>query len=410
MAACLVVLGEAMKRSLKTPRPEFLHRRISARRITLLISTFLLMSLIFSGIGFAIQRSIQQLLTEELRHSALNTAIAASAFIEADLAPYEALWEKDSYETGDYDALYYQKMQTILRDIRKETNVAFIYTMKKAAEEKVMYLLDGEDPESALFSPIGTLEKMDPYQKSVLDGKGPGSTGMLFWEGWGEFITGNAPIRSDDGRILGFVGVDIGTATVTALMSRVDLVIRLVAVLMILLSTLYTYRIVEDRFKAYHEDYLTKLYNRRHHDRQLEMQIRKVRKKGGFLSVMMIDVDHFKNINDDHGHETGDRMLRYVADVIRRNLSITDVCSRIGGDEFNVILPGVSLEETKKAAAGILKELEFQQGDLKVSVSIGAAQWKENMDRSMLTEAADQAMYEAKRAGRNQVYVLEEFE
>lgn len=398
-----------MKKILNILKLEVLIRRISLRKYTLFISTFLLMSLIFSGIGFAIQRSIQGLLTEELRHSAVNTAIAAAAFIEADLAPYEALWEKDSYESGSYDAVYYQKMQRILRQIRKETNVAFIYTMKKVSEDTVLYLLDGEDPESAFFSPIGTTEKMDPYQRSVLEGHGAESTGMLHWEGWGEFLTGNAPIRSVDGEVLGFVGVDISTETVIGLMKRVDLLIRLVAVFLILLSTIYTFKILEDRFKAYHEDYLTKLYNRRHHDRQLEMQIRKARKKGGRLSVMMIDVDHFKSINDDHGHEAGDRMLRYVADVIRRNLSITDVCSRIGGDEFNIILPGATLSDAEKVAARILEALEAPQGDLRVSVSIGAAAWQEAMDPAMLSEAADRAMYEAKRAGRNQFQGIEQY-
>lgn len=122
---------------------------------------------------------------------------------------------------------------------------------------------------------------------------------------------------------------------------------------------------------------------------------------------MMIDVDNFKNINDFHGHETGDQMLRYVAEVIRRNLRKTDISSRIGGDEFNIILPGTSLEDTKKVATRILSELEENEEGLKISVSIGAAKWEDTMDSSLLTKTADEAMYKAKESGRNQVQVIQ---
>lgn len=124
---------------------------------------------------------------------------------------------------------------------------------------------------------------------------------------------------------------------------------------------------------------------------------------------MMIDVDDFKAINDYYGHEAGDRMLKYVAGVISSNLRKTDISSRIGGDEFNIILPGTSLEDTKKIASRIISDLESRQDQHKVSVSIGVAKWEKSMDSLILTKMADQAMYKAKESGRNQVQVVHEY-
>ncbi len=398
-----------MEQKIKLSCMESLFSSISSKKHTIFISILILVTLVFSGVGFLIHRSVQKLLIENLRYSATNTAVTAASFIEGEIEPYIALTEVESYSEGSYDADYYNKMQGILRSIKEDANIGFIYTMKKASEENVMYLLDGEDAESELFSPLGSTEKMDTYQKEVLSEKRAVSTLLIHWEGWGDYISGLAPIRDKSDNVIGFAGVDIGTETIIYMMNRVDRVILVVALFIIMFVTFYTYKIIEDRSTAYNEDYLTKLYSRRHHDRQLEMHIRKMNRKGGDLSIMMIDVDDFKTINDYYGHEAGDRMLKYVAGVISSNLRKTDISSRIGGDEFNIILPGTSLEDTKKIASRIISDLESRQDEHKVSVSIGVAKWEKSMDSLILTKMADQAMYKAKESGRNQVQVVHEY-
>lgn len=385
---------------------EPLFSTISSRKYKVFLTILILVTMVFSGIGILIHRSVQRLLIENLSYASLDTAVTAASFIEGEIEPYEAFSEVETYTEGFYDADYYNKMQKIFRKIKEETNLGFIYTMKKVSDETVMYLLDGESPESDQFSPLGSTEKMDSYMKGVLSGKRSVSTQLIRWEGWGDYITGLAPITNRNEIVIGFVGVDIGTETIVKMMDRVDSVIRVVAVFIIILVTFYTYKIIEDRSKAYNEDYLTKLYSRRHHDRQLDMHIRKLNRKGGDLSIMMIDVDDFKTINDFYGHEAGDKMLKYVAGVIKGNLRKTDISSRIGGDEFNIILPGTSLEDTEKVALRIISDLESRKDELKVSVSIGVAKWEKSMDSSILTKIADQAMYKAKESGRNQVQVV----
>lgn len=384
---------------------EPLFYSISSRKLSIFLTILLLVMLVFTGIGILIHGSVQRLLIEELRYTALNTAVTAASFIEGEIEPYEAFTEAEAYTEGSYDADYYDKMQSIFRKIKKETNLGFIYTMKKVSDDTVMYLLDGEDPKTTQFSPLGSTEKMDAYMKEVLYENRAVGTHLIHWEGWGDYITGLAPIKGENENVIGFAGVDIGTDTIVKMMKKVDRVILLVAVFIIILVTFYTYKIIEDRSTAYNEDYLTKLYSRRHHDRQLEMHIKKLNRKGGELSIMMIDVDDFKTINDFYGHEAGDKMLKYVAGVIGSNLRKTDISSRIGGDEFNIILPDTSLEDAKKAALRIISDLESKQDDLKVSVSIGVAKWEKSMNSSILTKTADQAMYKAKQSGRNQVQV-----
>ncbi|HSR04161.1 MAG TPA: hypothetical protein VLM88_06210, partial [Proteiniclasticum sp.] len=131
---------------------EPLFSSISSRKQTIFLTILLLVMLVFSGIGILIHRSVQRLLIEDLRYATLNTAVTAASFIGGEIEPYEAFTEAEAYTEGFYDADYYNKMQNIFRKIKKETNLGFIYTMKKVSDDTVMYLLDGEDPESTQFS------------------------------------------------------------------------------------------------------------------------------------------------------------------------------------------------------------------------------------------------------------------
>ena len=380
---------------------------LSSRRTLVFGSILLLAAFLFSGIGLLIHNSIQTLIINELTQSSINTAVTAAAFIEADIASYEKLNEISDYENGQYDRDYYDHMQKIFRKIRKETGVDFIYTVKKVSDHKMAYILDGEDPESELFSPLGSLDELSDFEIQVFENGETISTGMRNWEGWGDYLSGFSPIINSEGVVIGIIGADKSSDSLSYLMSSVDLIIILVALFMILLTTIYTYKIVHERAVAYNVDYLTKLSSRRYHDLQLRHRIDHLNHKGGDLSMMMIDVDNFKIINDEYGHEMGDHMLRHVAEIIRGNLRKSDISSRIGGDEFNIILPDTTLEEARKIADRIISEVQGTVAEFKISVSIGLATWVKEMNAIDITRLADMAMYKAKASGRNQVQVVQ---
>jgi len=155
-------------------------------------------------------------------------------------------------------------------------------------------------------------------------------------------------------------------------------------------------------------DPLTGLYNQRYLMRHLRGLLESAQKSG--LAVLMIDVDHFKLVNDAYGHEAGDRALRAIADVLRLHTRVFDSVARYGGEEFAVIMPGTTAAEAQKAGERLreaVASLKFAPVPgsvcaLTVSVGVAYATWGETTPEGLLREA-DRALYEAKRSGRNQV-------
>jgi diguanylate cyclase (GGDEF)-like protein len=165
------------------------------------------------------------------------------------------------------------------------------------------------------------------------------------------------------------------------------------------------------------QDPLTGLYNRRHFEERLGSELAACQRHGRPLSLLLCDVDHFKLINDEHGHVAGDETLKMVAFVLRGAVRKEDVLARYGGEEFVVIARETGLEGAAALAERIRRAVEksrcFWQGrDLGVTVSIGVslssgvAQLAPGRTERALVETADRALYLAKQDGRNRVVAL----
>jgi diguanylate cyclase (GGDEF)-like protein len=157
-------------------------------------------------------------------------------------------------------------------------------------------------------------------------------------------------------------------------------------------------------------DALTGLGNRHWMQDMFERELRRVHTDEGRLCLMMADVDHFKKINDEFGHIAGDRILVTIADALRDRLRPTDLIARFGGDEFAVLLPGVTLETATATAERIRKALGKNSDPgfpVDVSISIGLTAATESDDLDRLLHRADGAMYDAKDQGRDRVSVRE---
>ena len=161
-------------------------------------------------------------------------------------------------------------------------------------------------------------------------------------------------------------------------------------------------------------DPLTGLFNRRYVEPHLARLAEQSRKSGRELAVMMIDIDHFKAVNDTHGHAAGDKVLVELADRLRQNLRAIDLVARMGGEEFLVAMPGTSVTDARLAAdrlRALVNTTPFDLGDnqpaLKITVSVGVAvsgQFNaETAAINKICDQADKALYAAKSAGRDQV-------
>jgi diguanylate cyclase (GGDEF)-like protein len=161
-------------------------------------------------------------------------------------------------------------------------------------------------------------------------------------------------------------------------------------------------------------DPLTGLFNRRYLDESLDRELPRAIRKHRSLGVIMLDVDHFKKFNDMFGHDAGDTVLKELGDHLAKCIRREDLACRYGGEEFTLILPESSLEDTRRRAEELRKT--FQQLSVKhrsivlgkVTLSLGVAAFPEHGTTSVdLLAAADAALLRAKREGRNRVLVAE---
>lgn len=153
-------------------------------------------------------------------------------------------------------------------------------------------------------------------------------------------------------------------------------------------------------------DKLTGLYNRQKTDEKLGEEQRKVDRYPDYIcSIMIIDVDHFKSVNDQFGHQSGDAVLRLLSHIFKSTLRETDVIGRWGGEEFMVILPNTSIEQGAIVAETLRRTVETYPFDLNqpITISVGIGKLKKSLSIHETIAFIDEALYEAKKSGRNQV-------
>jgi diguanylate cyclase (GGDEF)-like protein len=148
-------------------------------------------------------------------------------------------------------------------------------------------------------------------------------------------------------------------------------------------------------------DHLTGLANRREFERVMEREVALTERHGRTLTVMLLDVDNLKKINDRKGHSAGDAALRLVAQELQRVVRASDVCGRIGGDEFGVAMPETDLQRAREVVRRLRAAIQAMNLGAKstdsVEVSVGLATWKSGMDWQTLCQTADKELYEDKR-------------
>ncbi len=177
---------------------------------------------------------------------------------------------------------------------------------------------------------------------------------------------------------------------------------------------------VIEKIHVYHEtrelsitDELTGAFNRRYFNQRYETEFMRATRYNRPLSVIMLDIDHFKKFNDTHGHLLGDKVLKMVAHVLEESLRKADILARYGGEEFVIVLPEINKERGRKVAEKLRRAIErtlFPKAETQplgqITISLGLASFPEDTEQgNVLLALADEALYQAKFLGRNQVSV-----
>jgi len=156
-------------------------------------------------------------------------------------------------------------------------------------------------------------------------------------------------------------------------------------------------------------DPVSGLFNRRYFQARLEEELHRAIRQATSVALLMVDLDGFKSVNDRFGHVAGDMVIRDISEILRRSVRIFDVCTRFGGEEFAVMMPGGTAESAATIAERIRQRVEMYQRSeaeltaLHVTASIGVAVSPPGVTARDLIERADRALYHAKRAGKNRV-------
>ena len=389
-------------------------RKLLRGKIYTFIAVFVVVGVIASLPAYIFYSRVEKAITDENNKQAISLAASLSSFIENNSDKYEKLYSAAGSSDGENDTEYRETMIQLFLDIKESTGAKSIYTEKYIPEAGLVNILDTEVTSREDGTSPATTDKINSIKKTALQKFSRAFSGLPEHDKSEKLISAFAPIKNKEtGKILGIVGVDFSTDYVRSVIEGIRNMILTAYLLSILLVGLALNTLIVIRYKSMITDYMTNLYNKYHFENCIKWCIKDALKSGSPFSVMVIDIDDFKIVNDRCGHIVGDEVLKKIAISIKENTRDDDLCFRYGGDEFVVILPNTTKEQAAYAGKRMQSKLPLKNllgedpTDLNISLSVGIAQWEPRMSAEDITEWADRAMYASKTTGKNRLTLSE---
>ena len=431
------------------------------------ISITLLVVTVGALFNFTYCRYAEQVLFAEVGERLADIAKSVASQIDAD-AHNSLMTSKDEHSEA------YKDIKLILRKAKlANPDVRYIYTMRPTRKAMVWEFVVDAEENPDLVSHIGDKYPVVDCPDLRAGLGGPAYDQQITHDIWGDWISGYAPIRDENGRSVAIVGVDMSVRDFKDRMSMLRSIgialISISAALSMLLAAilvramilpirrfiirlnnaargdletlvddrrkdeigevaktfnklLATLKLKDKMLREMNTDYLTGLYTHRYFQQVLTDKMGIAQEHGGCISLIMLDLDRFKLVNDSFGHMAGDELLRQLAVILSTNIDDTSLLARYGGEEFAILLPDSSREVAVEIAQKLRKvvgehnfEITLRTDDGKIkkkslgaTISMGIACYPDHCtDKDSLIKAADTALYQAKRCGRDCIRVYD---
>ncbi len=383
--------------------------RILSWKYTLFLILLLIIGISLSFPAFYVLRQTKTVLTEETQSKAVDIAHSVSSFLEMDIEQYRKLSEIETLSEEDEMWAYYQQISGMMQSIKQKADATFIYSIRYINDQTLEYVLDGEDPNTDLFSPHGSTDEMNSIELLAFQTKQSMVSDVIRSPGWGSFLTGYSPIiDSRDGTMVGLVGVDYSADFLWERLRRISRILVISFCLITLIASIAIETLILIAHEKGNTDELTKLGNKRAFNkaiRHLHSQATRYKRP---YAVLLMDIDLFKNINDKYGHPVGDKVLVAVAKTILYASEQEQFCFRYGGDEFAILISQPEAAQTYRVKRIIQKEVRNiiipELGKQRFTVSVGIKVWnKETSIEDMISEA-DVNLYKEKRNSTSSLY------
>ncbi|MGL4208238.1 MAG: GGDEF domain-containing protein [Candidatus Adiutrix sp.] len=361
------------------------------------------------GLSIFTYRAAGEAAKIQVSNKGLVLAKTVAVFIENDVENF-----KKFVKTLNQSDAYYVSVKNVLEEIKSDSHddIAFLYIERQVSDTQTMSLFDADKEGAPTFLPPGALGQLSEVKAKVYGSKSGLASDFVQYGNVGSLLSAYAPITDPkSGELLGLVGVDITTSSYNEALAFLRHFIFIGLFVLISVAVFFFWFVSGHMEKWLIFDSLTGIYNRRYLDHELKRQVKVAKGSGAPLSVLMMDLDHFKKINDAFGHAFGDHVLISVVRAISPLLRTTDCFGRYGGEEFCVCLPKIDLKQALSIGwriRNVVEETRIYNPKtdeyVKITISIGVAQYVKGETVLDFLNDADNALYEAKKI-RNAVSV-----
>ncbi len=321
-----------------------------------------------------------------------------------------------SGNTADLNSPDYLRIKEQLYNIRLSNKACrFLYLMGRNKDGNVFFFVDSQMPNSEDYAPPGLFYEEVPDEYLLTFRSGTEAVVGPITDRWGTLITALVPINNPKtNRLIAVLGMDVEISDWykhIIIQSILPVGLALSIIILICLSIMLKWKTNELK-ELVNIDPLTTLYSRKRICEQAEIELNRSDRSGELLSIIVIDLDNFKQVNDKFGHQTGDIVLREISSCLKRTVRKTDYVGRIGGEEFIILLPStteknaVNVAEKLRNSVALLKFDSKKCQGLSVSASFGVSTiGGKGISFEGLYAQADKALYVSKKEGKNKVSV-----